>query len=63
MLRLFRVEPKNEATRAFTLEEVATIVATSTREGVLNDATGTLSNAFEFTDKKAQDVAVRSQRW
>src|SRR5690606_28008390 len=57
VLRLFRVEPKNEATSAFTLDEVETIVATSTREGVLTD-TGTLSNAFEFTEKKVKDVAV-----
>lgn len=58
VLRLFRVEPRNEATSAFTVDEVATIVATSTREGVLTDATGTLSNAFEFTEKKVRDVAV-----
>ena len=30
--------------------QVQTIIATSTREGVLTDTTGTLSNAFEFTD-------------
>ena len=58
VLRVFRVEPKNEATSAFTVEEVQTIVATSTREGVLTDATGTLSNAFEFTEKRVRDVAV-----
>ncbi|MGE3192122.1 MAG: hemolysin family protein [Microbacteriaceae bacterium] len=58
VLRLFRVEPKNEATSAFTVDEVAIIVATSTREGVLTDATGTLSNAFEFTEKTVRDVAV-----
>jgi CBS domain containing-hemolysin-like protein len=58
VLRLFRVEPKNEATSAFTMEEVATIVATSTREGVLTDSTGTLSNAFEFTEKTVRDVTV-----
>jgi CBS domain containing-hemolysin-like protein len=57
-LRLFRVQPKTEATSAFTVEEVATIVATSTRAGVLTDSTGTLSNAFEFTGKKVRDVAV-----
>ncbi|QEO10424.1 hemolysin family protein [Protaetiibacter larvae] len=57
-LLLFGVQPKNEATSAFTVEEVETIVRTSTREGVLTDATGTLSNAFEFTTKKVKDVAV-----
>ncbi len=30
----------------------------STREGVLSDTTGALSNAFEFTAKKVQDVEV-----
>jgi len=58
VLRLFRVEPKNEAASAFTVDEVATIVATSTREGVLSDTTGALTNAFEFTEKTVADVAV-----
>lgn len=58
VLRLFRVEPKNEATSAFALDEVETIVRTSTREGLLSDASGTLSAAFEFTEKKARDIAV-----
>lgn len=60
ILRLFRVEPKNEATSAFTAEEVQTIIATSTREGVLTDTSGTLSNAFEFTEKRVRDVALAS---
>jgi CBS domain containing-hemolysin-like protein len=58
VVRLFRVEPKDEAASTFTLDEVATIVNQSTREGVLADSTGTLSNAFEFTTKKAKDVAL-----
>jgi CBS domain containing-hemolysin-like protein len=58
ILRLFRVTPKSEANSIFTLDEVATIVAQSTREGVLTDAGGTLNAAFEFTSKKVQDVAV-----
>ncbi|MBC7590106.1 MAG: HlyC/CorC family transporter [Salinibacterium sp.] len=58
ILRLFGVEPKNEANSIFTLDEVATIAAQSTREGVLNDAGGTLNAAFEFTSKKVQDVAI-----
>ena len=58
VLRLFRVEPKNESTSAFTVEEVHLIVRTSTREGVLADTTGALSNAFEFTTKRVRDVAV-----
>ncbi len=58
VLRVFRVEPKDEANSAFTLDEVAGIVEQSTREGVLEDRTGTLSAAFEFTAKKVRDVEV-----
>ena len=58
VLRLFRVEPKNEAASTFTLDEVATIVDQSRREGVLADAAGAVAAAVEFTDKKARDVAV-----
>ncbi|RKE60179.1 hemolysin family protein [Microbacterium sp. AG238] len=57
-VRLFRVEPKDEATSTYTLDEVATIVATSRIEGVLDDASGTVAAVVEFTDKKAADVAV-----
>ena len=58
IVRLFGVEPKNEANSVFNLGEVANIVAQSTKEGVLTDSTGTLSAAFEFTAKKVQDVAI-----
>lgn len=58
VLRLFRVEPKNEAASTFTLDEVATIVDQSRREGVLMDTAGAVAAAVEFTDKKARDVAV-----
>jgi CBS domain containing-hemolysin-like protein len=58
VLRLFKVEPKDEATSTYTLDEVAAIVEQSTREGVLTDTTGALSNAFEFTTKKVHDVEV-----
>lgn len=58
ILRAFGVEPKNEANSVFTLDEVATIVAQSTREGILTDTGGTLNAAFEFTSKKVQDVAI-----
>ena len=58
ILRLFGVEPKQEATSAFTLDEVANIVAESTKEGMLRDQSGALSAAFEFTEKTAADVVV-----
>jgi CBS domain containing-hemolysin-like protein len=58
IVRLFRVEPKDEAASTFTLDEVATIVNQSRIEGVLDDAYGTVTAAVEFTEKKAKDVAV-----
>ena len=58
VLRLFGVEPKNEANSAFTVDEVANIVAQSTREGVLTDSIGALNAAFEFSTKKVKDIAV-----
>jgi len=58
IVRLFRVEPKDEATSTYTLEEVATIVNQSRIEGVLADMAGTVAAAVEFTDKKAKDIAV-----
>jgi CBS domain containing-hemolysin-like protein len=58
VLRLFRVEPKDEAVSAYTVDEVQTIVEQSRREGTLTDDGGTLSAAFEFTTKKVAEVAV-----
>ena len=58
IVKLSGVEPKDEATSTFTLEEVATIVNQSRIEGVLDDAAGTVAAVVEFTDKKAKDIAV-----
>jgi CBS domain containing-hemolysin-like protein len=58
VLRAFRVEPVDEAASAYTVDEVATIVAQSQREGTLRDGSGTLTAAFEFTEKTVDDVAV-----
>jgi CBS domain containing-hemolysin-like protein len=57
-LLLFGITPKNEAVSAFTVDEVANIVAQSTKEGVLTDSIGALNAAFEFTEKKVKDIAV-----
>lgn len=62
VLRLFRVEPKNETTSTYTLEEVAGIVSHSTREGLLEDRSGALTAAFEFTEKQAHDILVPTDR-
>jgi len=58
VLRLLRVETRDEAFNAYTLDQVEDIVEHSTREGVLNDSSGALSNAFEFTEKKVRDISV-----
>ena len=62
ILRLFGVKAASEANSVYTLEQVEDIVEHSTREGVLNDASGTISNTFEFTEKKVVDVAVSTER-
>lgn len=58
ILRAVGVKPKDEANSSFTLDQVEDIVEHSTREGVLSDTSGALSNTFEFTEKKVRDVAV-----
>lgn len=58
ILRVTRVEPKAEAVSAYTLDEVATIVAESTKTGMLSDHSGALTAAFEFTSKQVKDVTI-----
>ena len=62
ILRLFKFEPKDEATSSYTLDQVEDIVEHSTREGALSDVSGTLSNTFEFTEKKVIDVAIPGEK-
>jgi CBS domain containing-hemolysin-like protein len=62
VLKLFKVEPKDEATSTYTLEEVAGIVEQSRREGTLTDDAGTLAGAFEFTDKSVAEEEVPLSR-
>jgi CBS domain containing-hemolysin-like protein len=62
ILRLFGITPKDEANSSFTLDQVEDIVEHSTREGVLSDTSGTLSNTFEFTEKKVKDVALAIEK-
>ena len=57
-IRIFGIKPVNEANSAFTIEQVEDIVSHSTREGVLSDETGAISNTFEFTDKQVKDILV-----
>lgn len=58
IVRLFGITPKSEAVSTFTIDEVASMVDQSTREGVLTDRTGALTAAFDFTEKKARDIAL-----
>lgn len=58
ILRLFRFEPKDEANTAFTLDQVEEIVAASQKEGTLEDGSGAITKAFEFTEKDVADVVV-----
>ncbi|HHW50223.1 MAG TPA: HlyC/CorC family transporter [Pseudoclavibacter sp.] len=62
VLKMCGVTPRHAVSAAFTLDQVATIVEESTREGMLTDNAGTLGNAFEFTSKVASDVAVPAAR-
>lgn len=62
ILRLFGVKPLDEILSSFTLEQVENIVEHSTKEGVLIDASGTISKTFEFTEKKVRDVAISQDR-
>ena len=58
VLRLFRVEPRDEVASAFTAQEVQSIVERSQAEGLLADEQGLLHGAIEFSDRTAADVMV-----
>jgi CBS domain containing-hemolysin-like protein len=58
ILRLMRIEPKDEVTSSFTLEEVQSIVQESTRHGLVDDEAGLLSGALEFSEHTAAHIMV-----
>lgn len=58
ILRIFGFTPRDEADNAYTLEEVEDIVEQSKLEGALEDESGAIVKAFEFTEKRVSDVAV-----
>lgn len=58
ILRLFRVEPQQEVTSTYTLEEVQSIVEESQRTGLVDDQTGLLTGALHFSDVSAEQVMV-----
>lgn len=57
-VRLAGFEPKDEVASAFTADEVASIVETSQRSGVLDDEIGLLAGALEFSDLTVAEVMV-----
>ncbi len=62
VLRLLRVEPKNELASTYTADEVHSIVTESAREGLLVDDHGLLTGALEFSEREAGDVMVPLDR-
>jgi CBS domain containing-hemolysin-like protein len=62
VLRLLRVEPKDELDAAYTADQVHSIVTESAREGLLVDDHGLLTGALEFSEREAGDVMVPLDR-
>jgi CBS domain containing-hemolysin-like protein len=61
VLRLMRVEPKEEVASAFTREEVAALVDESRGEGLLpEDEYGRLAGALGFTERTVMSVLMRT---
>jgi CBS domain containing-hemolysin-like protein len=58
LVRMTGTEPKDEAQSVFTLDEMATIVQQSQKEGKLDDLAGAVSATIEFTTKKVEDITV-----
>jgi CBS domain containing-hemolysin-like protein len=58
VVRLLRVEPKDEVTSTFTADEVASILAESRREGLIDDHQGLVTGALAFAGRDAGEVAV-----
>lgn len=58
ILKLMRIEPKDEVTSSFTLEEVQSIVQESTRHGLVDDDAGLITGALEFSEHTASSVMV-----
>ncbi|QTG80588.1 hemolysin family protein [Arthrobacter crystallopoietes] len=58
ILRAIRIEPKDEVTSTFTLEEVQSIVQESTRHGLVEDEAGLISSSLEFSGQTAESIMV-----
>ncbi|TSE15265.1 HlyC/CorC family transporter [Arthrobacter sp. KBS0703] len=62
ILKLMRIEPKDEVNSSFTLEEVQSIVQESTRHGLVDDDAGLITGALEFSEHAAAEVMVPLER-
>ena len=62
ILKLMRIEPKDEVSSTFTLEEVQSIVQESTRHGLVVDDAGLITGALEFSEHTAAEVMVPLER-
>lgn len=58
LVRLFGIEPADEVASSFTLEQVQSILAESTRSGLVDDQTGLITGALEFSSQTAQGIMV-----
>lgn len=58
ILKLMRIDPKDEVNSSFTLEEVQSIVQESTRHGLVDDNAGLITGALEFSEYTAADIMV-----
>ena len=58
IIRLFGIQPTAEVSSSFTLEEVQSIVEESTRSGLVDDQTGLITGALEFSSQTAQEIMV-----
>ncbi len=58
IVRLFGIEPQDEVSSSFTLQEVQSIVEESTRSGLVNDQTGLITGALEFSSQTAGGIMV-----
>ncbi len=58
ILKMLRIEPKDEVNSSFTLEEVQSIVQESTRHGLVDDDAGLITGALEFSEYSAADIMV-----
>lgn len=58
IVRLFGITPQDEVSSSYTLEEVQSIVEESTRSGLVDDQTGLITGALEFSSQTAKSIMV-----